>query len=160
MSQNPGIEEELTAYIDGELSELDSKRVQAALAADPALARLEQRMRSTVAAIEALPSPQPSQALRRAVLNGLDASPTLGERLQLWLRPSRWVPALGLATAAALAVVISQRGEVVAPVRDADAEQLYVATNMEVLEDLDLVGLESPDDLEVIAQLNSLEVPQ
>ena len=160
MSENPGIEEELTAYIDGELSELDSKRVEASLAADSALARLEQRLRATVAAVEALPSPQPSQALRRAVLNGLDAAPTFSERLRLWLRPSRWVPALGLATAATLVVVLFGRSDSTAALHEADAEQLYVAANMEVLEDLDLAGLESPEDLEVIAQLNSLEVPQ
>ena len=65
MSEHNPIEDELTAYVDGELSELDMQRVKAALAADPKLAALEQLLRSTVSAVEALPSPQPSQALRR-----------------------------------------------------------------------------------------------
>jgi anti-sigma factor RsiW len=159
MSQSTGIEEELTAYIDGELSELDARRVAAALAADPKLAALEQQLRSTITAVEALPSPEPSQALRRAVLNGLDAKPTLGERLQGWLKPSRWVPVVGLAAAAAVVVVVTRPGEVPG-LHDADAEQLYVASNMEVLEDLDLAGLETAEDLDVIAQLDTLEVPQ
>ncbi len=159
MSEDVDLEAELTAYVDGELSELDAKRVEAALAADPALAAKEQQLRAVVAAVEALPAPEPSQALRRAVLNGLDQAPTIGERLAAWLTPARWMPAAGLA-AAAVAVVVLTRGEPGTPLNGADDEQLYVATNMEVLEDLDLAGLESPDDLEVIAQLNSLEVPQ
>ena len=156
MSDN--LEEELTAYIDGELPEADAKRVEAALAKDPALAALEKQLRLTISAVEALPSPEPSQALRRAVLNRIDV-PTLVERLHSWLRPSHWVPAAGLMAAAVVVVVVTNQREV-SQLRDADAEQLYVASNMEVLEDLDLAGLESPEDLDVIAQLNSLEAPQ
>lgn len=157
MSEHNPIEDELTAYVDGELSELDMQRVKAALAADPKLAALEQVLRSTVSAVEALPSPQPSQALRRAVLNGIDGPMTMGERLQKWLRPSRLMPALGMAAAAALVAVIAQQGAQVGPVHEAEEEQLYVAQNMDVLEDLELAGIESAEDLEVIAALNSLE---
>lgn len=153
---NDNIEEELTAYVDGELSELDAQRVKAALAADPKLAALERQLRLTVAAIEALPSPEPSQALRRAVLTRLDAQPQ-GFSLGAWLRPSRLMPMLGLLAAAVLVVVIGSRGTAVGPMREVEEEQLYVAQNMEVLEDLDLAGLESADDLDVIAQLNELE---
>ena len=156
MSEQTSIEDELTAYVDGELSELDNQRVAAALLADPKLLALERRLRSTIAAVEALPSPQPSQALRRLVLNRLEQPMNFSERVQRWLRPSRLMPALGMATAAALVVIISQQSDSLAP-RDADAEQLFVAMNMEVLEDLELAGMESPDDLDVIAQLNSLE---
>ena len=157
MSEHNPIEDELTAYVDGELSELDMQRVKAALAADPKLAALEQVLRSTVSAVEALPSPQPSQALRRAVLNGIDGPMTMGERLQKWLRPSRLMPALGMAAAAALVAVIAQQGAQVGPMHEAEEEQLYVAQNMDVLEDLELAGIESAEDLEVIAALNSLE---
>ena len=155
MSEHNPIEDELTAYVDGELSELDMQRVKAALAADPKLAALEQQLRMTVAAVEALPSPQPSQALRRAVLNGLDAPE--GFSWAKWLRPSRLMPALGMAAAAALVAVIAQQGAQVGPLHEAEEEQLYVAQNLDVLEDLDLAGLESAEDLEVIAELNSLE---
>lgn len=157
MSDRNPIEDELTAYVDGELSELDMQRVKAALAADPKLAALEKLLRSTVSAVEALPSPQPSQALRRAVLNGLDAPMTMGERLQKWLRPSRLMPALGMAAAAALIAVVGQQGAKVGPLHEAEEEQLYVAQNLDVLEDLELDGLESAEDLEVIAALNTLE---
>ncbi len=157
MSEHNPIEDELTAYVDGELSELDMQRVKTALNADPKLAALEKLLRSTVSAIELLPSPQPSQALRRAVLNGLDRPLTVGERLQKWLRPSRLMPALGMAAAAALVAVIAHQGAQVAPPREAEEEQLYVAQNLDVLEDLELAGLESAEDLEVIAELSSLE---
>jgi anti-sigma factor RsiW len=157
MSEHNPIEDELTAYVDGELSELDTQRVKAALASDPKLAALEKQLRSTVQAVEALPSPEASQALRRAVLNRLDAPMTWGERLQKWLRPSRLMPALGMAAAAALVAVVAQQGAKVGPMHEAEEEQLYVAQNLEVLEDLELAGLESAEDLEVIAELSSLE---
>ncbi|MBS1150142.1 MAG: hypothetical protein H6Q89_1840 [Myxococcaceae bacterium] len=157
MSEHHPIEDELTAYIDGELSELDLQRVKAAIAADPKLAALEALLRSTITAVEALPSPQPSQALRRAVLNGLDAPASFRERLQQWFRPSRLMPAVGLAAVAALVAVIAQQGRQAGPLHEAEEEQLYVAQNLDVLEDLELAGLESAEDLEVIAQLDSLE---
>jgi anti-sigma factor RsiW len=157
MSEHNPIEDELTAYVDGELPELDMQRVKAAIEKDPKLAALEQVLRSTITAVEALPSPLPSQALRRAVLNGLDAPMTMSERLQKWLRPSRLMPALGMAAAAALVAVIAQQGAQVSAPHEAEEEQLYVAQNLEVLEDLELAGLESAEDLEVIAALDSLE---
>src|SRR5687768_5975097 len=118
MSEHNPIEDELTAYVDGELAELDMQRVKAALAADPRLAALEQQLRLTVAAVEALPSPQPSAALRRAVLNGLDAPS--GFSLAKWLRPSRLMPALGMAAAAALVAVITQQGARLGPMHEAE----------------------------------------
>jgi hypothetical protein len=39
-----------------------------------------------------------------------------------------------------------------------DEETLLLAQNLEVAEDLDLVGLDSADDLAVVAQLDELEV--
>lgn len=155
MSETTNIEDELTAYVDGELSELDAQRVKAALAADPKLAALERQLRSTIAAVEALPAPEPSQALRRAVLNGLDAE-AQGFSLARWLTLPRLMPVFGLAAAAAVVVVLTQKAAV-GPMREVEEEQYYVAQNMEVLEDLDLAGLESAEDLEVIAQLNQLE---
>ena len=157
MSVRNPIEDELTAYIDNELSGADLQRVKAALATDPKLAALEQVLRSTVTSVEALGSPQPSQALRRAVLNRLEEPPSFRQRLQAFLRPTRWVPLVGIAVAAALIALIAQRSTPVALPHEAEEEQLYVAQNLEVLEDLELVGLESAEDLEVIAELNSLE---
>src|SRR5688572_2302172 len=105
MSTRDELAENLTAYIDGELSELERKRIEEALKADPELAALERQLRSTVDAVEAMPAPAPSTALRRAVLNRLDEKSRL-ERLRAFFTLSRLVPAVGLAAAAAVTVVV------------------------------------------------------
>jgi len=146
--------EQLTAYVDGELSEMEARALEAELERDPALRALEQKLRRTVALVEAMPAPEPSSALRRAVLSRID-EPTLGERLKAFFTPAR-LGVAGLAAAAAVATVVV----VAAQPKDVpgDEEQLFLAQNMEVIEDLDLVGLDSPDDLDVVASLHELEV--
>lgn len=150
---NEDIANDLTAYIDGELSEARAKEVEAALAADPGLRALEQQLRMTVATLKTLPEPAPSAALRRSVLSRVD-EPTWRERLARWLTPPRLVP-VGLAVAAAVTAVVVWPRAVEAP---PDEETLLLAQNLEVAEDLDLVGLDSADDLAVVAQLDELEV--
>jgi anti-sigma factor RsiW len=152
MSTRDELAANLTAYIDGELSELETRRLEEALKADPELAALEQRMRSTIEAVEKLPSPEPSRELRRAVLNQLDEK-TAFEKLRAFFTLPRLIPAVGVAAAAAVAVVVMRPDEK----PHLDAETLFVAQNMEVLEDLDLIGLENPDDLDVVASLHELE---
>jgi anti-sigma factor RsiW len=144
---------ELTAYIDGELPPDEARAVEAALAADPALRALERRLRRTVEAVEALPRPERApQALRRNVLLAIER-PSWGERLGAWLTPARLMP-VGLAVAAtAAAVVLLKPGS-----DEVDDEQLLLAQNLDVVEDLDLAGVESGDDLDVIANLHELEV--
>ena len=154
MSTREQLAEELTAYIDGELNELDARRVEEALKADPELAALERRLRATVTAVEALSAPAPSVALRRAVLGRID-EPTALDRLKGFFTLPRLVPAVGLAAAAAVAVVVVKSKTAETPVEDPEA--LVLAQNMEVVEDLDLIGLENPDDLEVVANLKELE---
>lgn len=150
------LSDELTAYIDGELPPERAKEVEAALARDPKLKALEARLRATVQAVEALPSPQPSAALRRAVLSKLD-EPTWRQKVLQWLTPPRLVP-VGLAVAAAVTAVVLWPGQqsVTEPALDEDA--LLVAQNLELAEDLDVVGLDSADDVSVVAQLDELEV--
>lgn len=147
-------EENLTAYLDGELSEAERKELEAALEKDPALRATLETLKGAVAAVKALPQPEASAGLRRAVLARVEGPQTLGERLKLMFTLPRLVPIAGLAAAAALAVVASRTPTGGAP---ADPEQLFVAQNMEVLEDLDLLGLEHPDDLEVVMNLDALE---
>jgi anti-sigma factor RsiW len=155
MSTRDELAGNLTAYIDGELSELEAKRVEEALKGDPELATLERKLRAAVKAVEAMPAPAPSTALRRAVLGRLDEKTRLERVLSLLTLP-RLVPAIGLAAAAAVTVVVVQR-PLVEPSRPLDPETLFVAQNMDVLEDMDLIGLENPDDLDVVASLHELE---
>ncbi|MFT3840972.1 MAG: hypothetical protein QM723_28535 [Myxococcaceae bacterium] len=150
-------DEDLTAYIDGELSELEKKRFEERLKNEPELAALEQLLRTTMKKVSALPMPQASQQLRRNVLNEIDRPAGAGDRLKAWFSGWRLVPAFGMAAAAAVAVVFAVRphhshGEVLM------AENLEVAQNIELLEDMDVVGLDNPDDLEVVARLDELEV--
>jgi anti-sigma factor RsiW len=153
MSTREELAENLTAYVDGELSELERKRIEEALKADPELAALEQQLRATVTAMKSLPTPEVSPGMKRAVLERL-AEPGLLERLGKLFTLPRLVPAVGLAAAAAVAVVVVGARE--RPVQ-ADADALMVAQNLEVLEDLDLIGLENPDDLDLVASLHQLE---
>ncbi len=147
-------EEDLSAYIDGELPPERVKAMEAALAKDPALRSLEQRLRRSIEAVESMPLPQTSSpALRRAVLAAID-EPTFWER---WFKLPRLLP-LGLAVAAGVsAVVFWPRTEEAAAF---DEEKLLLAQNLEEVEDLDLVDLGSTEDLDVVAQLHELEVPQ
>jgi hypothetical protein len=91
------------------------------------------------------------------VLAKVDALPPgLGERLRALLRPWVLVPAAGLAAVAGLALYTATPSEPLLEV--ADAGTLELAMNLEVVEDYDVVGLESGEDLEVIASLHELEV--
>lgn len=149
-------EEDLTAYIDGELPPDRVAALEAELAKNPALRALEQGLRRSIEAVEALPLPlaETSPALRRAVLEAI-AQPTFFER---WFTLPRLLP-LGLALAAGLSAVVfwPSPGEDGAPV---DEEKLLLAQNLEVVEDLDLMDLGSAEDLDVVAQLHELEVAQ
>ena len=145
-------QEELTAYIDGELSPEKVRELEAALAKDPALRSLEQRLRRSIDAVEALPLPETSPALRRAVLNAI-AEPTFWEK---WFTLPRLLP-LGLGLAGGLtALVMWPR----AGLEEMDEDKLLLAQNLDVVEDLDLVDLGSDEDLDVVTQLHELEVTQ
>ena len=146
-------EEDLTAYIDGELSPEKARALEAAMERDPALRSLEKRLRVSIAAVEELPMPQTSPALRRAVLEAI-SKPTFFER---WFTLPRLLP-LGLALAAGITLIVWPRGE--EPGAPLDEEKLLLAQNLEVVEDLDLVDLGSTEDLDVVAQLHELEVTQ
>lgn len=146
-------EEDLSAYIDGELPPERVKALEAALAKDPQLRSLEQRLRQSIEAVEALPLPETSSpALRRAVLAAID-QPTFWEK---WFTLPRLLP-LGLAMAAGVSALVFWPSDEAAPL---DEEKLLLAQNLEVVEDLDLVDLGSMEDLDVVAELHELEVPQ
>ena len=144
--------EDLTAYIDGELPPERVREVEAALAKDPALRALEQRLRQSIAAVEALPAPRGLACAAARGAGGDRRAHLLRER---WFTLPRLLP-LGLALAAGLvAVVVWPRVGRRPPV---DEEKLLLAQNLDVVEDLDLVDLDSADDLDVVADLHELEV--
>jgi len=150
-------EEDLTAYIDGELPVPRRVEVEAHLGTCAECQSTEALLRRTLTQLTELPEFKPSLDTRRAVLAKVDALPLpLRERLRALLRPAVLVPSLGLAAAVGLAVIYSGHESQSVDVLDAGA--LELAANLELVEDYDVVGLDNADDMEVIANLHELEV--
>ncbi|MCU0700142.1 MAG: zf-HC2 domain-containing protein [Myxococcaceae bacterium] len=156
MSSEKNWQRELTAYIDGELSDAERAEVEAQLAADPKLKALEARLRQTVALVKTLPAPAPSRQLKAQVLSQLDAD-AAPPGFFSWQRA---VPLFAVAAAALLVFVVRGRlgAQDDAVPAFVEEDQVLLAQNMDVVEDLDLAGLAAPEDLEVIEQLKELEV--
>jgi anti-sigma factor RsiW len=146
------VEDELTAYVDGEMSAVEAARVRAHLTSCAPCRATEALLRRTVAELAALPAFEPSVALRRRVLAQVESLPRpWTEQFRHWLRPGVLAPAgVALATALVVAVVVGQR---------LGAErglELAVAEHYELLSDYEVVGV-SRDDLDVIEHLDELE---
>lgn len=153
-------EEDLTAYVDGELPPPHRARVEAHLGTCAACQGTERLLRVTVARMAQLPAFTPSPSARRELLARVDAlPPTWRERLAHLLKPGVLVPSAGLATAAALALLVAGRARVESPgMEEWDAGALEVAANLELVEDYEVLGLDSSDDLEVVENLHELGV--
>jgi len=138
------IEEDLSAWLDGELSEARAKEVAAAVAADPRLINLTESLKQTRAAMATLSTPEPSPRLRALVLSEVAKTP---EKHRFW--PALF---LGFAAAAGLAALIWWPREPAF-----DEERLLLAQNLELLQDYDAMAVTNPEDLEVIAAMKELE---
>lgn len=150
-------EDELTAYVDGELPAARRAEVEAHLGTCPDCRATEGLLRRTLAQLPALPEFVPSPSLRREVLAKVDAlPPTWGERLRALWRPTVMVPTAALVATLVLVLKVGGGGEPSLDVTDAGA--LELAANMELVEDYDVAGLDEVDDLEVVAHLHELEV--
>ncbi|RYZ34223.1 MAG: hypothetical protein EOO71_39720 [Myxococcaceae bacterium] len=154
-------EEDLTAYVDGELPPPRRARMEAHLGTCADCQKTEQLLRVTVARMAELPAFTPSPSARREVLARLDAlPPTWRERMASLLRPGVLVPSAGVAATAVLALLVAGRGGVDgAALEELDAGALEVATNLELVEDYEVLGLDSSDDLEVVENLHELGMP-
>ena len=146
------VEDELTAYLDGELGPVDAARVRSHPSSCSDCRATEALLRRTMTELAALPAFEPSLALRRRVLAQVEALPRpWPERMRAWLRPGLLAPAgVALATAAVVAVVVGQRA--VAERR----MELAVGEHYELLSDYEVVGL-SQDDLDVVEHLDELQ---
>jgi len=151
------VEQELTAYLDGELAPLQTKQVESHLHGCRSCRATEGLLRRTLSQLSTLPTFEPSAAIRRAVLAQIEREPA-GPLAQIrrLLRPQLLAPSMGLVAAAALAFVWlkEHRLEPIEP-------GLYeLAANFEVAEDYEVLGVSSLDDLEVVQHLHELEVPR
>lgn len=154
-------EEDLTAYVDRELSPLRLRQLEEHLPGCAGCAQTLSLLKRAVQALEAMPAFSPSPQLRRNVLSRISEEVPLWDRLRELLRPKVLVPALSACAVLAVAVAVQlaqapgSPGE--APLLVADASELELIQNMEMMEDLDVLGLESAEDLEVVERLQELE---
>ena len=150
------VEDDLTAYLDGELSVVEAARVRTHLASCPDCRATEMLLRRTLSELDTLPAFEPSVGLRRRVLSEVEALPHPWRgRLRTWFRPALLAPVAGVALAAAVALVATGRFDSRSnPV--ARGTELAVAENYDLLNDYEVVGL-SPEDLEVVEQLDQLK---
>ncbi len=151
------VEDELTAYVDGELSVVEAARVRAHLASCADCRATETLLRRTLTELATLPAFEPSAGLRRRVLSEVEALPRpWPERLRAWFRPTVLAPVAGVALAGAVAVVAVGRLRR----RNASVERRAPSSrsprHYELLTDYEVVGL-SPEDLEVVEHLDQLQ---
>jgi anti-sigma factor RsiW len=155
------METELTAYLDGELAPAEAAAVRAHLAGCERCRATEALLRRTVATLRSLPNFEPSRAFRRQVLGQVEAAPLpFRSRLAAAFRPALVVPsAAGLLAASVVAVLLWGPGPAALPPELGDGVALGVALHYDVVADADydLLGLDSPDDLEVVEHLQELE---
>jgi anti-sigma factor RsiW len=146
------VEEDLTAYLDGELSVVEAARVRTHLISCADCRATEALLRVTVTQLAALPAFEPSAGLRRRVLAEVEALPRpWRSRIAEWFRPGLLAPA-GVAVATALVVAVVAGHKVAAERR----AELAVAEHYDLLTDYEVVGL-SRDDLDVVEHLDELQ---
>lgn len=149
-------EEDLTAYVDGELAPARQKEVEAHLGTCADCRSTEALLRRTLESLDELPQYVPSPSMRREVLAKVDAlPPTLRERLRALLRPGVLVPSAAVVGAALLALNL---GGTEPSLEVTDAGVLELAANLDLVEDYEVVGLDNIEDMEVVAHLHELEV--
>jgi anti-sigma factor RsiW len=150
-------EEDLTAYLDGELAPEQAMKVEQHLPGCAGCQATHALLQGTLAKLSGLPAFEPSRDLRRNVLNAVDALPRpLGERLREILRPSYLVPAGGLIAAAIVATVAFEHRHPQPAPLSPNAE-LELAMNYDVIDNYEVLGVDSPDDLDVVEHLSELE---
>ncbi|MFL5318057.1 MAG: anti-sigma factor family protein [Myxococcaceae bacterium] len=148
-------EEDLTAYVDGELSEVRAQAVKQHLAGCADCRMVEGMIRRTASAMGTLPAFEPSPELRRRVMRHLEPAPSLLGAMGKWLRPQVLLPIAGLAALGG--IVFAVHGADKEPLEVTEPAQLELAMNMDELEDFDVVGLDGPDDVDVIEHLDELQ---
>jgi anti-sigma factor RsiW len=142
---------DLTAYLDGELPTGRRHRVESHLRECRSCQATAQLLERTVSKLASLPGFEASSTLRVAVLSQIARQPwSLGDRLRQFWRPRLLVPSAGLAAAALLAVLSAGKGP-----RDTHEHEL--GASLEMIEDYEVLGLTSIEDLEIVQHLHELE---
>jgi anti-sigma factor RsiW len=158
LALDDGLDEELSALIDGELPAARAEALRARVAAEPVLAARLRELESVDLALRALPEAQPHARLRARVRDRIAGDAGDGAAKGRLIRLPLWGGA-ALAAAAAVAFFLLSPGTTGVPVGpDAGAAlepDLAGATDEEIGIALDY---ETLADLEVIEELDLLEL--
>jgi anti-sigma factor RsiW len=145
------VELDLTAYLDGELPTGNRQELESHLQECHSCQATAQLLERSVGKLASLPGFEPSRALRAAVLSQIAQQPSsFGDTLRQFWRPRLLVPSAGLAAAALLAVLSAGKGP-----REAHEHEL--GASLEMIEDYEVLGLTSTEDLETVQHLHELE---
>ena len=140
--------DDLVAYLDGELDEADSARVEARLAADPALAEELAALRATWDVLDLDEAPRAPAGFAERVLAEKKRE---GVR-RVWIHR---VAPIAAAAALILAVFVTFQGMTNDP-SGAPITETELAENLDLLEDLDLLE-ELGEDIEFLAWVEEAE---
>lgn len=141
-------DEELLLYLDGALDAPEAAALEQAAASDRVLAARIAQLRTFLATARDAPLPPAAPALRAALAERLGpetSRPIRFARLLQWALPLTAVAALAF-------LALPNRTLMQVP-----TESLAVAAELDLYDSLDALGLESAEDVEVIASLESLE---
>jgi anti-sigma factor RsiW len=152
------MEQELTAYLDGELDAATRVRVETHLGSCPECQGTHALLERGLKRMEGLPAFEPSAGARRAFLLRMDGvKDPWPLRLKGYLKPAVLLPATGLFAAGVVATVVAVHTEGRHRGADLGEGQLELAQNLEVLENYEVLGLQKPEDVEVVMHLRELE---
>jgi len=148
------VELELTAYIDGELPASRREAVAVHLARCPTCQQTAEVLRDTVSKLVSLPPVEVSGSLRSAVLSRIAQEPVRARhKLRDFLQIRLLLPSAGLAATAAMALLLWTR-----PSRELhELRQYELGANLEIIEDYEVLGITSIEDLDVVQHLHELE---
>ncbi len=149
-------EEDLSAKLDGELPPARVHALDAHLPGCAACRDTLSLLGGAAVGLRALPEIQPLPAKARASVLAQIAEPPPA-RPNLWarlFRPKLLLPVLSFSAVAVVAVVLAPGGSV----PEIGLPELALAEELEMLESMEVLGLESAGDLDVVMQLDELEV--
>jgi len=148
------VELDLTAYIDGELPPSRREAVAVHLAQCPSCQQTAEVLQDSVSKLASLPPLEVPGWLRAQVLSQIAREPIKARRkLGDFLQVRLLLPSAGLAAAAAMALLLWARPSREVP----ELRQYELGANLEVIEDYEVLGITSIEDLEVVQQLHELE---
>jgi anti-sigma factor RsiW len=139
--------EDLTAFVDGELEPARREALAAHLPTCAGCQATVGALQGALAQVAKAARFEPSPSLRYKTMARI--SEQSEKRWRRWM----WAPSLAAAAVALLAIFSLGRDGRLPP----DAASLELAQNLEVVENFELLGLDSAEDLETAFSLRELE---